>query len=592
MLRLRHIAAPPREAKFRKRRESGSGFVLAAMRVPRRVPYYGEAQHELAHVYELFYKQRSDHAAIERGLAIVRLWLSRGSCPQAVEVTALLVQGIIVDSAVGSGIGGRSAYAMAIVRCVTRPCGATHTRFVNSVADSFQTKLYAQPIATIAERIGLPQWLVQVRHSATHEDLPSVAVCRAATDAALAWLDVNFWRPSLSISEPSADDARRRRDEEQEATRDADQSLAQLLHAYRSSATSVLRDRSLARERAQTLPRVLGEIVEWMRDEMQRRVAAVQASNKPMFLGQRSLQHTLDDSFTYDGGDPLALGASASVLAVLLEHLLLPGALLPTSRNGWQSEVHGNATAPPALPADLSEVWDPLLLQVQMQFPLFLPLLTQALARLMHGGAANARHSRAASAWLVHFALGHAYTHVPMPRHYARLQLPLADASKHAAVRNPPMAFDSRVCVSMRYCVVQSCLEEADELCVHAESGADTRTFATATHVSAGDDVLEQSVRELMELRQECTPEALDDAPPSADALCSPLAEMEERESLLRDDFDEDAPAPDAMEANETPAPHAHATQLPGWELRGAWRPTPIGCIDGGLPPLLLQPSS
>ena len=66
----------------------------------------------------------------------------------------------------------RQAYAMAVVR------------MVNGLVDPLQQSLYARPIAAIAAQIGLPEWLVEVRHWATHEDLPSLEVLREAAKQA------------------------------------------------------------------------------------------------------------------------------------------------------------------------------------------------------------------------------------------------------------------------------------------------------------------------------------------------------------------------------------------------------------------------
>lgn len=64
---------------------------------PRRTPFYGEAREELAQVHTRFYAARDDTRALEQGVSIVRLWMNRGACPQAVEASALLVQGILAD---------------------------------------------------------------------------------------------------------------------------------------------------------------------------------------------------------------------------------------------------------------------------------------------------------------------------------------------------------------------------------------------------------------------------------------------------------------------------------------------------------------
>lgn len=37
-----------------------------------------------------------------------------------------------------------------------------------------QTKFYAEPVNVLAGRLGLPQWLVDLRHEATHSQVTTV----------------------------------------------------------------------------------------------------------------------------------------------------------------------------------------------------------------------------------------------------------------------------------------------------------------------------------------------------------------------------------------------------------------------------------
>lgn len=62
----------------------------------------------------------------------------------------------------------RQSYALAVIR------------LVNGLVDPLQQGVYARPISSIAAQIGLPSWLVEVRHAATHEDLPSLDLLREA----------------------------------------------------------------------------------------------------------------------------------------------------------------------------------------------------------------------------------------------------------------------------------------------------------------------------------------------------------------------------------------------------------------------------
>jgi ribosomal biogenesis protein LAS1 len=51
---------------------------------------------------------------------------------------------------------------------------------VNGLVDPLQAGAYARPIASIAAQLGLPPRLVELRHAATHEDLPSLELLRDA----------------------------------------------------------------------------------------------------------------------------------------------------------------------------------------------------------------------------------------------------------------------------------------------------------------------------------------------------------------------------------------------------------------------------
>lgn len=62
----------------------------------------------------------------------------------------------------------RQSYAAAIIR------------LVNGLVDPLQLGVYARSIASIATQLGLPPWLVELRHAATHEDLPSLELLREA----------------------------------------------------------------------------------------------------------------------------------------------------------------------------------------------------------------------------------------------------------------------------------------------------------------------------------------------------------------------------------------------------------------------------
>ena len=51
-------------------------------------------------------------------------------------------------------------------------------RFVNGMVDAEQQGAYAISIATLATKLYMPLWFVELRHAGTHEQLPSLQVLR------------------------------------------------------------------------------------------------------------------------------------------------------------------------------------------------------------------------------------------------------------------------------------------------------------------------------------------------------------------------------------------------------------------------------
>lgn len=71
------------------------------------------------------------------------------------------------------------------------------TRFVNGMTDFFQPRdlnLRTRTVATIATRLQMPPFLVEIRHQATHVQLPPLPALEAGARQALHWLDVFYWQ--------------------------------------------------------------------------------------------------------------------------------------------------------------------------------------------------------------------------------------------------------------------------------------------------------------------------------------------------------------------------------------------------------------
>ena len=133
--------------------------------------------------------------------------------PHALEAAHALLCVILQDANSGASSSSylslRMSYASAVIR------------LVNGLVDPLQLGAYARSIHSIAQQLGLPAWLVELRHAATHEDLPSLELLRDAArevgspliathqrdlicscPQAMAWLLSNYFLPTLNPTAP------------------------------------------------------------------------------------------------------------------------------------------------------------------------------------------------------------------------------------------------------------------------------------------------------------------------------------------------------------------------------------------------------
>ncbi len=141
-------------------------------------------------VKEGFFSQcctRQQHA-----LKIVAMWRQRGDIPHSIESTANFIEIQLQDpffnhtQSSSSANSLRMLYSMAIIRAV------------NGLVDPGQQSYFAQSVLVLAERLGLPGWIVELRHDGTHKQLPSISVLREATQYMLGWYNRNYWTPQLN----------------------------------------------------------------------------------------------------------------------------------------------------------------------------------------------------------------------------------------------------------------------------------------------------------------------------------------------------------------------------------------------------------
>ncbi|KAI1477191.1 Las1-domain-containing protein [Daldinia eschscholtzii] len=135
-------------------------------------------------------EEEEDEAARQHAVSRVSMWMQRGGCPHLVESTALLVAAILSDAreARARRNAGASSYA------IRAAYAAAFSRFVTGLLDGQQDKQRKMSMYSIAKTIGLPATFVELRHQATHEQLPSLSKLRTAAKKALAWIWDYYWK--------------------------------------------------------------------------------------------------------------------------------------------------------------------------------------------------------------------------------------------------------------------------------------------------------------------------------------------------------------------------------------------------------------
>ncbi|KAM3535075.1 hypothetical protein MY4038_001651 [Beauveria bassiana] len=160
---------------------------------------------ELLLVRDQLYADTQDDAdpdarRARQNLAVARIsmWVHRGNCPHMVESTALLFAAVLSDDMAATQSAGSSTYA------VRAAYSAAFSRFVTGLLDGHQDKLRKQSMYSLAKAIGLPATFVELRHQATHEQLPSLAKLRPAAHTALDWIWHYYWKQLGQASDAPA----------------------------------------------------------------------------------------------------------------------------------------------------------------------------------------------------------------------------------------------------------------------------------------------------------------------------------------------------------------------------------------------------
>lgn len=135
--------------------------------------------------------------SVSDALEMISVWKSRLSAaqglPHSIESTASIAQIYWRDSlrrqhqgygAYISVMERRLAYSSAVIRCI------------NGFADTMQQERnMATSVSSICTNLGIPIWVVDVRHEASHNALPSIEILRMAASTLLEFLKTEYWMP-------------------------------------------------------------------------------------------------------------------------------------------------------------------------------------------------------------------------------------------------------------------------------------------------------------------------------------------------------------------------------------------------------------
>ncbi|KAG2123607.1 Las1-like-domain-containing protein [Suillus clintonianus] len=212
------------------------------MRLPRRVPWANIS--ELDQLCSWVFMDEGDLEAKRFAINRLSAWRAVTALPHALESTLSILTARLLDTSEtpqnSSWLSLRQNYAAAIIR------------MVNGLVDPLQAGAYARSIASIAAQLGLPSWLVELRHAATHEDLPSLEMLREAARESLTWLLHNYFLPTINPSAPRPSTAPPLRP------------VTPLLKQYKTLLKLVTRDASLRKQHQPDIDAIMRDVERWL----------------------------------------------------------------------------------------------------------------------------------------------------------------------------------------------------------------------------------------------------------------------------------------------------------------------------------------
>ncbi|KAI6653819.1 Ribosomal biogenesis protein LAS1L-like [Oopsacas minuta] len=131
----------------------------------------------------------TDPIDIRNGLASVQCWQARYKIPIGVEVTCDILQAKLATL--------QPEIIPEMIRHIT---SMALIRFVNGISDLYQQKCSVpKSIKDTLLSIGIPVWICDQRHAATHHVMPCMTLLEKAIEFCLKWIYSYYWEVVYSI---------------------------------------------------------------------------------------------------------------------------------------------------------------------------------------------------------------------------------------------------------------------------------------------------------------------------------------------------------------------------------------------------------
>ena len=116
----------------------------------------------------------------------INAWESRGKLPAALDATRWLLDAETQDCGpLHSDVHVREAYSVALMR------------FVSIMTDQEQKGAFARSVMDLADNMGIPRWIVDLRNSIAHRHMPGLEPLRSGARACLRWLSRHYWQDQV-----------------------------------------------------------------------------------------------------------------------------------------------------------------------------------------------------------------------------------------------------------------------------------------------------------------------------------------------------------------------------------------------------------